>query len=129
MALWIIAAGLVAVAFITESLFMGILVIVAALIVSLYAAKDPQTVTFSLDEKSLTIEGKPRPLDSFSSFWIFEREDNNLLSLAPKGLRPAIKVALPKEHAADARLLLRAVIEEKEQEESAIEALADWLRF
>ena len=128
-ALWIIAAGLVAVAFITESLFMGILVIVAALIVSLYAAKDPQTVTFSLDEKSLTIEGKPRPLDSFSSFWIFEREDNNLLSLAPKGLRPAIKVALPKEHADDARLLLRAVIEEKEQEESAIEALADWLRF
>ena len=128
-ALWIIAAGLVAVAFITESLFMGILVLVAALIVSLYAAKDPQTIAFSLDDKSFSIEGKPYPLESFSSFWIFEREESNLLSLAPKGLRPAIKVALPKEHTADTRLLLRAVMEEKEQEESAIEALADWLRF
>lgn len=128
-ALWIIAAGLVAVAFITESLFMGILVLVAALIVSLYAAKDPQTVTFSLDAESFSIEGKSYLLENFSSFWIHERGKENLLSLAPKGLRPHLKAPLSKEHTAQARLILRSKIEEKEEAESAVEAFADWLKF
>ena len=128
-ALWIVAAALVVVAILTKSLFMAIFVILAALVISIFAAKEPREIYFSLSETTITIDKKPHALEGFQSFWIFEREEVNILSLAPDNIRPHIKVDLPKEITSDVRLFLRAAIEEEEHEESLVDNLADWLRF
>lgn len=129
-ALWIIAAGLAAVALITDSILMLVLVVVAALVVSLYGAKEPRILEFSLDEKSLRIDRKDYPLDTFSSFWIFEKKDHYLLSLdARKAFQPNLKIIIPPDKVGLVRRALSETLEEKEQDESLIEEIADRLRF
>ena len=130
-ALWIIAAGLVAVAIITKSFFMAALVVIGAFIFHLYAVKYPRTLTISVDPKVLRIENKEYPLERFSSFWIFERQGRNyLLSLAPKkSLQMHIALLIPEEHVPRARMLLRPTLPEVEHEESIIDTLADRIRF
>lgn len=129
-ALWIVVGALVVVAILTKSILMAILVILAGLVVSLFAAKEPREFKFSLDEKSLTIDDRKYPLEEFASFWIFEEQEHNVISLMPaKTFKTRLRIILPKEHTSNSRLFLRAVISEEEQEESLVEALADWLRF
>ena len=109
---------------------MIILVIIAGSVISLFAIKEPRQFKFSLNDKSIKIADKSHPFESFSSFWIFEEENYNILSLASKkSLHPYIKIIIPKEYSPKAKLLLRASIEEKEQAESVMDALADWLKF
>ena len=129
-ALWIIVAALVAVSVLTKSLFMGILVVVAGAVVNLFAVKEPREIEFSLNDKFLKIAGKSHSLESFTSFWIFEEENYNMLSLiSKKSFHPYTKIIMPKEYSSEAKLLLRASIEEEEQEESLMDVLTDWLRF
>lgn len=129
-ALWIIVIALVAISILTKSLFMAILVIIAGAIISLFAVKEPRQFKFSLNDKSIKIADKSHPFESFSSFWIFEEEDYNILSLVSKrSFHPYIKIIIPKEYSPKAKLLLRASIEEEKQEESVMDALADWLKF
>ncbi len=130
-ALWIIVAGLVVVSFLTKSLFMGILVIVAGAILSLFAAKEPREIEITLTGKRIILDGKPHGLDSFSSFWIFEEEDaySTLSLTSNKNFQPHLKIILPEEIISDVRMILRPTLEEEEQEESLIERLADWLKF
>lgn len=129
-ALWIVVGALVVVAVLTKSILMAILVILGGLVVSLFAIKDPREFTFVLNEKILAIDNTDYPLEDFASFWIFEEEEHNVLSLMPaKTFKTRLKIILPKEHTSNARLFLRAAVEEEEHQESLVEALADWLGF
>ena len=129
-ALWIIAIGLIGVAVITKAWLMIALVILGAIVLSMYAAKDPRMVTFSLTDNDLHIAQRIYPLERFASFWIFEGEEHDILSLTPRHFyQPHFKILLPKEYSSDARLLLRPRVDEEQHEESFIDALADRLGF
>ncbi len=129
-ALWIISAGLVVVAFLTKSILMGVLVFIATLVVSVYAAKEPRNIKIVLDERKINFGKESKSLDNFSSFWIFEKGSYNILSLSSKKmLQPHIKIILPEELSKDVRMILRSSLEEREQEESFIEGLSEWLKF
>lgn len=130
--LWIIALGLVIVSVLTKSIFMGVLVMVAALVISLYAAKEPREFTFTLKPKAISVGNKNYQLEDFSSFWIDEDENeaNYVLILNPKKAFGAnLKIFLPKEHVSNAKLILRAYLDEEEHEDSLVDNLAEWLRF
>lgn len=128
--LWILFAALAAVGLITGSVLMLILMVLAALVVSVYAAKEPRMLSVRLQIDSLFFADKVYDLKDFESFWIFERSPFSTLSLnAKKRLRPHLKVLLPADKVQEVRQLLAAPLQEREQEESLTEALADKLKF
>jgi hypothetical protein len=129
-ALWILVAGLAAVAVIMKAWLMIPVVLIGAILISIYAVKEPRMVTFILTENNLHVEQRIYSLGRFASFWIFEEEEHDILSLAPRHyFQPHFKIPLPKEYSSDARLLLRPRLEEEEHKESFIDALSDRLGF
>jgi hypothetical protein len=129
--LWLAAALFAVIGIILESLLLVVFVLLAALVVSIYGAKDPRTLNIELSEDELSISGEVFPLENFSSFWIFEGSGGeNTLSLHFESfVRPALKLFIPKEYTAQARMLLRPHVREKEHDESLIDILAERLKF
>jgi hypothetical protein len=130
MAVWIIAIALAVVGFLTKSVFMIVLVVVAGLLVTLYGAKSPKILSFVLSEKSLTIQKREYPLEDFSSFWIFPDEEWHTLSLNhKKRTKQHLKILVPTDIVRRVRQLTIGVLLEEEQQRSALEEFADKLRF
>jgi len=129
-ALWIIAAALAVVAYIADNYLVIGLVIITALVVTLYGAKEPRKIKVSLDSDSLSINNQVLSYDELTSFWIFERQEEAILSIHRKGFtKPSLNLFMPHEYMARARLLLRPRVREEEHEESLIDAVADKLKF
>ena len=106
------------------------LIIIAAIVVSVYAAREPQVLKIGIDDGTLYINNRSFPLKEFSSFWIFDRGDHHLLSLYRKSVtRPNLRIIMPSEHSASVRMLLRPSVAEQEHEESLIDLLAERLKF
>lgn len=128
--LWILALALVVVAIILKSYLMAVLIIISASLVNIYALKEPPEYDFSLDEETLAIGEKKHNLADFKSFWIFEREDGNVLSLAGKGVMNShIEIPLAEIDPESVRNILSLVITEKEHSESMTDLLARLLKF
>lgn len=129
--LWIFALALVAVAVILKSYLLGVFVILAAGVIHLFALREPSRYTFTLTPENLTVGNKTHNLADFESFWIFEYEDGNVLSLAAKRvLSINLHVPLATDISPEAvRNILLPVVTEKEQEESLIDVLSHWLKF
>lgn len=128
--LWAVAAVLAIAGIIFSSFLVVILVIVAALVLHIYAAKEPRSITVSLSEHDLVIGERVFPLGEFASFWIFRRRDHDIISLHRHGMiKPELHILIPPEKTPTARMLLRPQVPEKEHDESLIDVLADRLKF
>ena len=128
--LWILAAALVAVAVILKSYLLAIFIIVSAGMVNIYALKKPIEYDFSLDAEMLIVGEKKHSLSSFKSFWIFEREGGNVLSLEGKNIANShLEIPLADVSPDLIRNLLLLVIAEKERSESMTDILARILKF
>ncbi len=128
--LWLLALALVVAAFLTENFLVVGLVIVAALVLTLYAAKEPEKLKVGLDDEALYINEKRFPLPEFSSFWIMDRGDHYILSLHRTGpLRTDLRLIMPPSYAGNVRMLMRPSVPEEEHEESLIDILAERLKF
>lgn len=130
-ALWIFALALVVVAIILKSYLLGVFMILAAGVVHLFALRESPFYTFTLTEENLTVGNKNYNLADFDSFWIFEYENDNVLSLEAKRVLSAhLHIPLSKEVSPETvRNILTPALIEKEQEESLIDILARWLKF
>ena len=130
MALWIVAAGLVVGALITKSYLLALFILISALVVHIFALKEPNRYTFAIDQESIAIGPKNHNISEFNSFWIFEREDGNVLSLeAKKSILPHIQIPLGETNVESIRETLSSVLKEKEQQESLLDAVAKILKF
>ncbi|MEK7565177.1 MAG: hypothetical protein AAB501_02990, partial [Patescibacteria group bacterium] len=128
--LWILALAFVVVAIILKSYLMAVFVIVSAALINIYAVKEPAEYEFSLDAEILTIGDKNHNLKDFKSFWIFEREDGNVLSLEGKNtINSHLEVPLAETSPDSIRNLLLPVVTEKEHSESMVDILARVLKF
>ena len=129
--LWIFVLALIIVAVILKSYLLAVFVLISGGVVHIFALKDPQLFSFSLTADNLTIGNKVHELTSFDSFWIFKRDNGNVLSLDDKKkLSFRLQVPLAKEISPETvRQTLAGALAEKEQEESLIDILARWLKF
>ena len=129
-ALWILAVAFVAVALILNSYLLAMFILLSGGVVHIYALKQPQLFTFTLTAENLTIGSKVYNLADFDSFWIFEREDGNFLSLeAKKVLSTHLGVPLGEIDPQKVRDLFSNILVEKEQEEPLTDLLARRLKF
>lgn len=129
-ALWIFALALAAVAVILKSYLLAVFLVLSAGVVNIFALKPPSQFTFSLDGENLTIGDKIHPLKEFTSFWIFERADGNILSLEGKRfLNAHLHIPLADTNPQEVRELLAESLTEKEHEESLLDLLAERLKL
>mgnify|MGYP001584056795 CR=1 FL=1 len=128
--LWILAAALVVVAVILKSYLLAVFIIIAAGVLNIYALKEPHQYTFILDSETLKIGDKEHALSDFRSFWIFERESGNVLSLEGKNLLNLhLEIPLAETSPEAVRNTISPAVPEKEREESTIDVLARRLKF
>ncbi|MDP3764835.1 MAG: hypothetical protein Q8Q95_04450 [bacterium] len=128
--LWILALALVVVAIILKSYLMAVFVIISAALINIYAVKEPNEYSFSLDTENLTIGEKTHKLIDFKSFWIFERADGNVLSLEGKNIMNShLEVPLAEINPDIVKDILSPVVTEKEHNESITDILARLLKF
>ncbi|MBI2052540.1 MAG: hypothetical protein HYT38_02595 [Candidatus Sungbacteria bacterium] len=128
--LWILAAALVVVAIILKSYLLAVFIIIAAGVLNIYALKEPHQYTFVLDVETLKIGEKEHILNNFKSFWIFERESGNVLSLEGRNiLNLHMEIPLAEVDPETVRHIISPAVPEKEHNESTIDALARRLKF
>lgn len=129
-ALWIFALALAAVAVILKSYLLAVFLVLSAGVVNIFALKPPGQFTFSLGGENLTIGDKTHPLKEFTSFWIFERPDGNILSLEGKRfLNAHLHIPLADINPQEVRELLAVNLTESEHEESLLDLLAERLKL
>ena len=128
--LWILAAALVAVAIILKSYLLAVFIILAAGVLNIYALKEPHEFTFILDAETLKIGDKEHALSDFRSFWIFERESGNVLSLEGRNIfNLHLEIPLAEVDPETVRQIISSAVPEKEHGESSIDVLARFLKF
>lgn len=128
--LWILALALVVVAIILKSYLMAVFIIISAALINIYAVKEPKEYDFSLDTENLAIGEKIYKLADFKSFWIFERENGNVLSLEGKNITNShLEVPLAETDTNTIRDILSPTVTEKEHNESMTDILARLLKF
>ncbi len=128
--LWIFALALAAVAVILKSYLLAVFLMLAAAMVHIFAVRPPSQYTFSLDAEKLSIGNKTHPLNDFTSFWIFERDDGNILSLEGRRfLNAHLHIPLADINPQEVRELLAESLAEKEHEESLLDLLAERLKL
>ena len=128
--LWILAAALVAVAIILKSYLLAVFIILAAGVLNIYALKEPREYIFVLDSETLKIGDKEHALNSFKSFWIFERESGSVLSLEGKNIfNLHLEIPLAETSPDAVRNMISPTVPEKEHSESSIDVLARFLKF
>lgn len=130
LSLWILAAAFIVVAIILKNYLFAFFIFLSAGIINIYALRVPQVVDFEITEEYIKVAQKKHILENFDSFWIFERNTGNILSLeAKKGIRTNLEIPLVDADIEKVRSILSQTLEEKEHKESLIDALSDWLKF
>lgn len=100
---WFWAVGIIAVAvaiaaIIFDNIILGILVLISAFALSLFASRPPSTLHVTVDEKGIT-KGKIRyPFSALESFWIdTEHPHKKIILRSEKMFMPLIVVPLGDE--------------------------------
>ncbi len=129
-AVGIIALGGAILAIIFGNLLFGILIIVGALTLILYALRHPRHVSFEINARGIVLDGALFPYQTLESFWIHEhRVPNKLIVKSQKVFMPFITIPLEGVTAADVRDLLNDYIPEEEVHESLSERVMEMLGF
>ncbi len=129
--LWIFAVALIVMGIILKSYLLSVFILLAAGVVHLFAIKQPALYNFTLARESLSVGDKVHNLADFGSFWIFEYENGNVLSLEGRRIFSThLHVPLaPEVDIETVRSLLVEAVTEKEHEESLFDILARILKF
>ncbi len=73
-------------------------ILVSGLLIGLYGSKKPRTIHYELTEKSIYIDGREHPLNSYKSFSILQAHESSTALLAPlKRLEPYTYVSFSPE--------------------------------
>ena len=110
------------------NLLFGLLVLIGAVSVGLFAIREPKEIDYVLSEKSVNIgETVYRYLD-LESFFVDEQRDNNkLILLMKKFFVPYIVITIKNHSADEVRDFMLKKLLEAEHHEPLIHALADRL--
>jgi hypothetical protein len=115
-----------------RNVLFAILIIVAALIVALYASKRPSVGYFEINRRGVLVNKKLHPYSALESFWVDEVVGQTpKLLLTPKNTF-SLQIVLPLHGDVDItnmRTLLSKNLEEVEQSESIVERVMELVHF
>jgi len=133
---WYLAVGIIAVAgavaaFILGNLLFGILILIAAFTLCLYAAKSPKLIKIKVGEKGIKIDKIYYPYANLESFWI--EEDNYfepvLIIKSKKMFVPIISVTVRNIDPEELREYIGEYLEEEEMDEGLSNNILDFFGF
>ncbi len=98
--------------------------------IAVYAHKPPRVLTYELDAKNITIEGKAYPFNTFRSFGVLSDESWHTIDLEPtKRFMPRLTVLFSDEDFDDIVAHLEAHLPRADREPDFVERLTRYLRF
>ena len=113
-----VATLLVILGIVIKSYFFIAFVALAFLVIVLYAKRAPREIYFSILSKGIQAGKKFYEFSELKSFWIFEKDDEEELSLETvKGLIPFVRLPLGKVGANKIRAVLTSFLPETEHKE------------
>ncbi|MDP2741605.1 MAG: hypothetical protein Q8O66_02900 [bacterium] len=123
----IASVAILSVAVWQKNFLFAIFVVIAEILVLVWAQKKPRIVDFRIDEKGLTVDGKKfYPYSSIGAFGIKEDVGEGWSELAFRfshGLRPLLKIRIPSERVAETERVLKTIVEKTEFEDSLLDSI------
>jgi hypothetical protein len=133
---WYWAVGIVALsgavaAILLGNFLFGILILIGAFTLSLFAARKPNTVTFEINRRGILIDKKLFPYNTLDSFWIHEDTHHaTLLVRSQKAMMPLIMIPLSEPVDAEiVHLSLSRFLEEEEHDMPISHRLVEYFGF
>jgi len=116
-----------------KNFLFAIFIVIAEILVLVWAQKKPRIVDFRIDEKGLTVDGKKfYPYSSIGAFGTKEDIDKGWSEIAFRfshGLRPLLKIRIPSERVAETERALTLIMEKTEFEESLLDIIEKLIGF
>lgn len=129
----IVAVVILAAAVWQKNFLFGFFVVIAEILVLVWANNEPRNVEFALNEKGILV-GKNKftayaELESFSVEDNAEREWPVIFIQFRRKLKPALKIRIPKSSLPEAQKNLAAVLRQDKYEPSLLDALEELIGF
>jgi len=127
----IIAVLVLAVAMWQRNFLFGFFVVVAELLVLVWGSRAPRTLTFTVTEKGLTIDGRRfYPWNDIENFGVDEEAElPGIVLRSHRRFLPMVRIHVPKDRLANVRENLRRGAAEVAYEATLTEALDRFFRF
>ncbi|HUX36110.1 MAG TPA: hypothetical protein VMV71_03700 [Candidatus Paceibacterota bacterium] len=110
-----------------KNFLFAVFVVIAEVLILVWAGEKPRTIAFRLDEKGLTIDGKKfYPYSTISAFSVGEDLADGWREFAFRfshGLRPLLKVRMPADKGGEAEKYLATIIQKTESKETLLDIL------
>lgn len=130
-ALWIIVIATATTAIILNNISLGVLLVVAGAMVTLFSRRMPRVVEFEINEQGVLSHGAVYDFKSLESFHVDERGENNsrILIKSKKKLMPLLVIPLGGVQPEEVRQILVKRLPQEEISESLVQIFADYLGF
>jgi hypothetical protein len=129
----IISVLLIAIAMWQKNFLFGFFIVIAEIMILIWANREPQDHNFKITEHGITIEGRTFfPVREIASFASFEdwSEDWSTIIIDLKGhFRPSVRIHVPRPRFSEIERGFRATIPLVHKEESLIDILEKFLGF
>lgn len=116
-----------------KNFLFAVFIVIAEILILVWAGQKPRTIEFKLDEIGLTIDGKKfYPYSSIAAFSIDENASGEWRELAFRfghGMRPFLKVFVPSERSEEIEKTLITVIQKTDFEDSFLDILQRLIGF
>jgi hypothetical protein len=133
---WFWALGVIVVAgsatsFIYANYFFGLLLIIAGVLLAIFAIKKPETVAYELNEKGFKIKNRLFPYENIKSFWIQkEPQKPTLFIKSERMFMPILSIPIEENISEEIeKIMLSADVLEEEMKEHPSEKIMDSLGF
>ncbi len=116
-----------------KNFLFAVFIVIAEVLILVWAGQKPREIAFKIDEKGLTIDDKKfYPYSSIGAFSIDENTGCEWRELAFRfshGMRPLLKVLAPGKQSGEIEKALAAVIQKTESEDSFLDILQRFIGF
>ena len=126
----IISIGVAIASFLFHNILFGIFSLLAGFTISLFAAKQPETVSFSISPRGIQAGSTLYPYSALKSFWVIhDGPEPKILLQSKKTLVPQIILPLGDANTGDIQSLLQTYLREEEQYEPLPHKIMDKLGY
>lgn len=132
---WFIGTGAMAVFLIiigifAKSYFFIAFIVLAYIVVALYAKREPRELLFSITPEGIKIGSAFHKFSDLKSFWVLDREDGKYLSIeTTKALSPFLRIPLGNRDIEIVKKIVSRFLQEKEHEELLTDQIAKIIGF
>lgn len=130
-ALWIVALSVAGAAFFFDNLLLGLLIVIAASIMSYIANREPEIIEYAVTTRGLRVGDKLYPYSTLDAFYIDEDAPNGpeLLARSKRLLLHMIVMPIPVQHIEDIEDVIETRLPEEHLEEPLATKLLEFFGF